>query len=60
MLWNVFHHVDDGWQWECVNAAGEVQARRGGFNTHAESMADAVRHGYPGDLLPQTSQPTDD
>jgi hypothetical protein len=59
MRWNVFHEVDGGWQWECTNPAGEVQARRRGFYTYAECMADAVRHGYPGELLREGEGPPD-
>jgi hypothetical protein len=47
MRWNLFHQLEDGWQWECIDDDGEIEARAYGFATHAECMADAVRHGYP-------------
>ncbi|MGZ5095635.1 MAG: hypothetical protein ACXWCY_32605 [Burkholderiales bacterium] len=59
MRWNVFHEVDGGWQWECINPSGEVEARRRGFYTHAECMADAVKHGYPGDPIHPDEAPPD-
>jgi hypothetical protein len=47
MRWSVFHHLDGGWQWECFDEHGNIQAHAKGFASRIECVTDAMRHGYP-------------